>query len=179
MENLVLLAYKLGIKNVIFRYLTIFEYKHFDLSVFFKRKVVNEKFDKVLDLSKTLGINVNLPYYFKKYIEPLKACCSPWDYFYVETQGSINKCIFADRHIGYLNEKSFNEIWNGLKYQNLRKNLFFDTPDNVCKRCINYNKNNVNKISSHITYRTQTYNKMLKYIIDNRERYGLEPEDII
>ena len=106
MEKFLLLANKLKIKNVIFRYLTIFEYKHFDLSVFFNKKLVNNKFKRVLDLSKNLGINVNLPYSFKKYNTFIQHCCSPWDYFYVENQGNVNKCIFADTHIGNLNKNS-------------------------------------------------------------------------
>ena len=178
MEKFLLLANKLKIKNVIFRYLTIFEYKHFDLSVFFNKKLVNNKFKRVLDLSKNLGINVNLPYSFKKYNTFIQHCCSPWDYFYVENQGNVNKCIFADTHIGNLNKNSFDKIWNNKKYQMLRENLFLNKPDDVCKKCINYNKNNVNKLSSHITFRPQTYNKMLKYIMDNKEKYKLKLEDI-
>lgn len=178
MEKFLLLANKLKIKNVIFRYLTIFEYKHFDLSVFFNKKLVNNKFKRVLDLSKNLGISVNLPYSFKKYNTFIQHCCSPWDYFYVENQGNVNKCIFADTHIGNLNKSSFYKIWNNKKYQILRENLFLNKPDDVCKKCINYNKNNVNKLSSHITFRPKTYSKMLKYIMDNKEKYKLKLEDI-
>ena len=120
---------------------------------FFNKKLVNSNFKKVLDLSKNLGIHVNLPCSFKKYNSLLQPCCSPWDYFYVENQGNVNKCIFADTHIGNLNKSSFDKIWNNKKY--------------------------VNKLSSHITFRPQTYNKMLKYIIDNKEKYKLKLEEIM
>ncbi|MBO7431777.1 MAG: SPASM domain-containing protein [Elusimicrobia bacterium] len=179
MENFILLADKLNIKNVIFKYMTIFEYKHFDLSVFFNKKLVNKNFAKALKLSKQLGINISLPYSFKRYKNSICSCPSPWDYFYVENQGNVNKCILADSHIGNLNQNSFNEIWNSSKYQKLRKHLFSRKPDNVCKKCINYDKNNVNKLSSHITFRPDTHKKMLNYIIKNRPRYGLKMEDII
>lgn len=178
MENFVLLARKLNIKNVMFKYMTIFEKKHLDLSVFFDKKLVNKNFNKVLKLSKKLGINVALPYAFKKY-DKKSVCPSPWDYFYVENQGNVNKCILADSHIGDLNKNSFNKIWNSLKYQKLRESLFLQKPDNVCKKCINYDRNNVNKLSSHITFRPNTYKKLLNYIIKNRQRYGLKMEDII
>lgn len=179
MENFVLLADKLNIKNVIFKYMTIFEYKHFDLSVFFDKKLVNKNFIKVSKLSKQLGINVVLPVAFKKYKNSLCVCPSPWDYFYVENQGTVNKCILADSHIGNLNKKSFDEIWNSSKYKKLRENLFLKKPDNICKKCINYDKNNVNKLSSHITFRPNTYKKMLNYIIKNRKKYNLKMENII
>ncbi len=178
MEDFILLAKSLNIKNVIFKYMTIFEYKHFDLSVFFNKKLVNKNFNKVLKLSKELGVNIVLPYAFKKYNKK-SVCPSPWDYFYVENQGNVNKCILADRHIGDLNKNSFDEIWNSLKYQKLRENLFLQKPDNVCKKCINYDRNNVNKLSSHITFRPNTYKKLIKYIIKNKQRYGLKMEDII
>ncbi|MBR3628098.1 MAG: radical SAM protein [Elusimicrobia bacterium] len=179
MENFILLAKKLNIKNVIFKYMTIFEYKHFDLSVFFNKKLVNKNFTKISNLSKRLGINVVLPPSFKKYKNSICICPSPWDYFYVENQGNVNKCILADRHIGNLNKNSFNEIWNNSAYQKLRENLFLQKPDKICKKCINYDKNNVNKISSHITFRPDTYKKLLDYIIKNRKKYGLKTEEII
>ncbi|MCR4663027.1 MAG: radical SAM protein [Endomicrobiaceae bacterium] len=179
MENFVILAKKLNIKNVMFKYMTIFEYKHFDLSVFFNKKLVNKTFRKVSKLSEQLEINAVLPLAFKKYKNSVCVCPSPWDYFYVENQGNVNKCILADSHIGNLNKSSFNEIWNSTEYQKLRANLFLQNPDNICKKCINYDKNNVNKLSSHITFRPDTYKKLLNYIIKNKERYGLKTEDII
>ena len=179
MENFVLLSKKLNVKNVTFKYMTIFEYKHFDLSVFFDKKLVNKNFTKVSKLSKQLGINTVLPVAFRKYNNSICACPSPWDYFYIENQGNVNKCILADTHIGSLNESSFNDIWNSLKYQKLRKNLFSNKPDDICKKCMNYDRNNVNKLSSHITFRPKTYKKLLNYIIKNRKQYGLKIEDII
>ncbi len=179
MENFVLLAKKLGIKNVSFKYMTIFEYSHFDLSVFFNRKVVNKNLKKVSKLSKQLNVNTILPCAFKKYNKKTSVCPSPWDYFYVENQGNVNKCILADSHIGNLNKISFGKIWNNSKYRKLRENLFFNKPDDICKKCINYDNNNVNKLSSHITFRPETYKKLLNYIIKNRKKYGLKMEDII
>ena len=179
MSDFVLLAKKLHIKNVIFKYMTIFEKNHFDLSVFFDKKLVNKNFTKVSKLSRELKINVVLPFAFKKYKNSICVCPSPWDYFYVENQGNVNKCILADSHIGNLNKNSFDEIWNSLKYQKLRERLFLKKPDNICKKCMNYNKNNVNKLSSHITFRPNTYKNLLNYIIKNRQKYGLKMEDII
>lgn len=179
MENFVLLAKKLNVKNVTFKYMTIFKQKHFDLSVFFDKKLVNKNFMKVSKLAKQLEINVTLPCSFKKYNKSVCVCPSPWDYFYVENQGNVNKCILADSHIGNLNKISFDEIWNSSKYQKLRENLFLQKPDNICKKCINYDRNNVNKLSSHITFRPNTYKKLLNYIIKNRQQYGLKMEDII
>lgn len=179
MENFVLLAKKLNINNVMFKYMTIFEYKHFDLSVFFNKKLVNKNFNKVSALSKKLNINTILPHAFKKYKKATKTCPSPWDYFYVENQGNVNKCILADNHIGNLNKNTFFDIWNSSKYQKLRQKLYLRKPDDVCKKCINYDSNNVNKLSSHITFRPKTHKKLLNYIIKNSHRYKLQPEDII
>ena len=179
MEEFVLLAKKLNIKNVTFKYMTIFEYSHFSLSVFLNRKLVNKNLKKVERLAKQFEINVFLPCAFKKYNKKTPLCPSPWDYFYVENQGNVNKCILADRHIGNLNKMTFDKIWNSLQYRKLRESLFLNRPDNICKKCISYDNNNVNKISSHITFRPKTYKKLLNYIIKNRKKYGLTMEDII
>ncbi|GAB1401829.1 radical SAM protein [Elusimicrobiota bacterium] len=181
MCDFVRLGAKLKVDAITFRYLTIFDYKDFDLTVYMYKNQTNENINKSLELAKKLGIYINVPQMFSdtgiKQIK--KTCRCPWDYTYIENQGTVNACVFAGKHIGNLTDSNFKDVWNSLKYQKLRKELLTGQPNDICKKCIEYNSNNINKISAHITFRPLTYNKMLKYITDNRKRYGLSLKDIL
>lgn len=181
MCDFIRLADKLKVNNVVFKYLTIFEPRHFDLTVFTDRENANKNISKALQLSKKLGILVQVPNMFfnadnNKINMP---CMQPWNNCYIETQGTVNPCCFADKNIGDLNNTTFSKLWNSKKYQNLRGNIISGTANNVCKKCMEYNPNNVDKISSHISFRNSVHKKMLKYITDNKEKYSVFSKDII
>ncbi|MDD5021733.1 MAG: radical SAM protein [Endomicrobiaceae bacterium] len=181
MLNFVRLASKLNVDAITFRYLTIFDYKDFDLTVFMNKNQANENISKSLELAKKLGIYVNVPQMFlnDKTKQMKKICKCPWDYTYIENQGTVNACVFAGKHIGNLSNSTFEDVWNSLKYKNLREELLNNSPNSICRKCIEYDSNNIDKISSHITFRSLTYQKMLKYITENRKKYGLSMKDVI
>lgn len=175
------LAYKLNVKNIIFKYLTIFNFEHLKLSPFFCKKTTNYNIRKAKILSEKLGISVDFPpiFFHRENKEKDISCMKPWDYCYIENQGTVNMCCYAGKNIGNLEKISFNKLWNSKKYQILREQISLNKPDGICGKCINYNKNNINKISSHITFRPSTYGRILKHITDNKEKYGLKMEEII
>ena len=47
-----------------------------------------------------------------------------------------------------------------------------------CKNCLKYDKNNVNKLMAHITFRAETQKMLLEYILKNNQKYNLKQEDI-
>lgn len=57
--------------------------------------------------------NVNKPAY----------CGNPWTYINIRTNGEILPCCFTQKSLGSLKEKSFEEIWNGPEYQELRRSI--------------------------------------------------------
>lgn len=179
MENFVKLAAKLKVKNVIFKYMTIFNYNHFNLSVFMDRNNANDNILKALKTAKKLGININCPplFFEKNKISPV--CMQPWNNIYIENQGTVNPCCFSGGHIGNLEKMEFSSLWNSKKYQNLRDSIINNKPNEYCKKCINYNLNNINKLSSHITFRKSTHNKLLRFITDNKNVFSLSINDII
>jgi len=181
MCDFVRLGSKLNVDAIIFRYLTIFDYKDFDLTVFMNKNQTNENISQSLELAKKLGIYVNAPQMFldEKAKQMSKICRCPWNYTYIENQGTVNACVFAGKHIGNLNDATFKDVWNSVKYQNLRGELLNSTPNSICKKCMEYDLSNIDRISSHITFRPSTHNKLLKYITDNRTRYGLYIKDIL
>ncbi len=178
-ENLVRLCDKLRVKNLMFKYMTIFDYKHFDLSVFMNKNDSNDNVLKASELAKKYGIYINCPPLFFNKNKSNNICMQPWNNIYIENQGTVNPCCFTGTHIGNLENTEFDKLWNNNKYQKLRYSMLHNTPNEYCKKCINYNANNINKLSSHITFRKKTYNKLLGYIIKNKKRFSLSINDII
>jgi ABC-type proline/glycine betaine transport system substrate-binding protein len=77
-----------------------------------------------------------------------------------------------------LNDSSFEDIWNSGGYFMLREGIVTGNIHTWCKNCLKYDKNNVNKLLSHITFRPETQQKLLKYIFENNKKYNLKKEDI-
>lgn len=178
MCNFVRLADKLKIDAVTFKYLTVFEPKDFDLTVFTDKKKTNDNIDKAAELAKKLGIYINLPQKFFNIKTEPKVCRCPWNYIYVENQGTVNACVFAGRHIGDLNNMSFDQLWNSKEYKKIREELVTGRPNQICAKCIEYNSGNIDKISSHITFRPDTHKKMMEYAKKNMKKFNLTPKDI-
>ena len=121
-------------------------------------------FQEAEELAKNLSIRISLPPKFTNDISLIKhkRCDEPWKYFYVETEGSVLPCCFAGGHIGYLNQDDFSAIWNGKKYQDLRRSLVEGKLNEWCKRCYKNNPLNINDIRSHVTFRSDLKEKVLK-----------------
>lgn len=158
-------------------YITMFETSHVDMSVFWMKEKTNailSEAEKYKD-----GFSVNLPLKFQTYQKSDNvACRDPWEFFYTEVQGSVNPCCLAGNHIGNLNDSSFEDIWNSGGYFMLREGIVTGNIHTWCKNCLKYDKNNVNKLLSHITFRPETQQKLLKYIFENNKKYNLKKEDI-
>ncbi|MGE4385230.1 MAG: radical SAM/SPASM domain-containing protein [Endomicrobiaceae bacterium] len=170
---------ELGTDCVSANYLTMYETSHIDMSVFWIKEKVNAVLAEAETLRDKLAFSVNLPLKFKEYDKSDNIPCrDPWEFFYTEVQGSVNPCCLAGSHIGNLNNSSFEEIWNSDGYAVLRKGIISGNIHTWCKNCLKYDKNNVNKILSHITFRPETQQLLLKYILNNNGKYNLKKEEI-
>jgi radical SAM protein with 4Fe4S-binding SPASM domain len=54
---------------------------------------------------------------------PPKTCGNPWSHVHVKSDGLVYPCCFSDEVMGDLRKQSFDDIWNGPKYQDLRRSL--------------------------------------------------------
>jgi radical SAM protein with 4Fe4S-binding SPASM domain len=54
---------------------------------------------------------------------PPRTCGNPWTHVHVKSDGLVYPCCFSDEVMGDLRTQSFAEIWNGEKYQDLRRSL--------------------------------------------------------
>jgi len=158
-ENLpgfVELAGRLGVDEVFCDYMVIPTAAHLKLSCFFKQETTNRMFDIAKENSSKFNVQLHLPPRFgitdqdKKTYSGFSRCSDLWEYFYVETEGFVTPCCIADKRIGYLNNTSFEEIWNGDAYVRLREALKNGFPKGQCQFCYKFNPANINNLHSHI-----------------------------
>jgi len=167
----------IGADRVTVNYITIFDEKHIEMSPYFLKSKTIEIFEKAEEVAKELEFDIILPPKFGNKDDTNDIHCrDPWEFFYVEVQGSVNPCCFAGNHIGYLNRTDFKTIWNSEGYVRLRKGLIENAPYTWCKYCYKYKPSNVNDIRSHITFRPETQRRILNYIKSNPEKFGVLKE---
>lgn len=69
-------------------------------------------------------------------IVPEISRCIFGDYMFIETNGDVKPCTFSPVVMGSVNEKSLDEIWNGIQNAELIKKIRdFSTRENSCKEC--------------------------------------------
>ena len=108
---------------------------------------------KARDRADELGVETNagilvksLHSYFRKYEPgippepPQRICLLPWFSLYITVDGDVRPCCsFGEGEtlvLGNLFEESFSEIWNGLKYRDLRQRaLDRSLSYTVCRNC--------------------------------------------
>lgn len=159
----------LGVDEVICNYMTVFTPAHLKLSCFFKQKVTNDSFIKAQERARKLNFSLRLPPRFGANGRPksnqairIPACSDPWKYFYVENEGSVLPCCYAGYHVGYLNQTDFGTIWNGANYMYLRRSLTDGPLHDWCRYCFRYRSENVDDIRSHVSFRPDLREKILK-----------------
>jgi MoaA/NifB/PqqE/SkfB family radical SAM enzyme len=180
LPDFVSLAREVGADRVSCSYLTIFQPEQIRLSCFFQQERTNAVFAAAQERADALGMTLILPPRFGKHdvrVGEEPPCFDPWNFFYVETQGSVNPCCFAGDHIGYLDRESFETIWNGPGYIRLRDGLLSGNLFSWCRYCYRYNPNNVNRVLSHVTFRPETQQKILRYLREHKNEYPLSAED--
>lgn len=156
-------AYDFGVDGIVCNYTTIYTPAHLKLSCFFKQEITNRMLKEAEDIAEELRIPITLPPRFDadNYLNEC-ICSDPWKYIYIETEGSVLPCCFAGNHIGYLDKEDFEAIWNGRSYQSLRRSLMEERPNGWCEYCYKNDPSNVNEISSHVSFRPDLQQKILK-----------------
>ena len=155
-------AAKLGVDSVVANYMTVYTPAHLKLSCFFKQKITNRMFSEAEEQAARFGLSLSLPPKFGDNGSNYPRCSEPWKYLYVETEGSILPCCYAGAHIGYLYRDELQEVWNGEIYKNLRRSLVEGKDSGWCKYCYKNKPSNVNDIRSHVSFRPDLQQKILK-----------------
>lgn len=87
----------------------------------------SDQFDEILPFDDSSGLIADAPV-------RLKDCYFPWDVPYFSTDGSVRPCC-AMSPLGDLNTHSFEEIWNGVEYSQLRSMMKSRNPPDECRIC--------------------------------------------
>ncbi|MBL7197189.1 MAG: SPASM domain-containing protein, partial [Candidatus Omnitrophica bacterium] len=155
-------AAKLGVDSVIANYMTVYTPAHLKLSCFFKQKIANRMFSEAEQRAERFSLPLSLPPKFGSNGSKYLRCSEPWKYFYVESEGSITPCCYAGAHVGYLYRDKFEEVWNGEFYKSLRNSLVEGKDFGWCRYCYKNKPSKVNDIRSHVSFRSDLQQKILK-----------------
>ncbi len=63
-------------------------------------------------------------------------CTEPFRTVFVRANGDVRTCCNSPLILGNLNEQSFDEIWNGEAYQNLRRLVYEEPYNQSCLACV-------------------------------------------
>lgn len=152
LPDFIILASKLGVKDVYCDFVSIYKIEQKYLSVFFKKESANSIFDRSMELAKQLNITLNLPWKFNQDHYPEVKCTQPWTQVMINSKGDVLPCcLFGDFGENLFN-KNFVEIWNGEKYRLLRESLI-GNKDVFCKSCLRKKPSSINEFSAHIISR--------------------------
>jgi len=174
-------AAKLGFDGVDCSYLNIYEPRQIQLSCYFEKDKTIEAFKMAEDIALEHDFDLKLPPSFNipETIQEGNCCSDPWKYFYAETQGTVNSCCFANDHMGDLNNDSFEDIWNGKLYQELRNQLSGKlVAHEFCKYCMKNDMRNVNDIRAHISQRKEIRKNIIEYLWGHRHEYKLSEKNL-
>lgn len=72
-------------------------------------------------------------------------CAAPWNHFFVQQDGDVRVCCMVGGEgevLGNINESTWEDIWEGEKFQDLRKRFLEKDSETLkyCKHCTDYDK---------------------------------------
>jgi MoaA/NifB/PqqE/SkfB family radical SAM enzyme len=107
---------------------------------------------------------------FKKY---RKACRDPWIKAVVTATGEVLACCATTHPLGNLNESSFDEIWYGKAFNDLRKAMLSENPPEMCRSCtgIAWQENDPARDAAY--FRSLILPHIDQRLRDHFRRYGL------
>jgi MoaA/NifB/PqqE/SkfB family radical SAM enzyme len=130
------LGAKLGVDIVIARHLEAFTAGMEADSLWHDQAAFNAARPEIAALAETLGITATIPPPFSGVARTGRKVCSvPWHSAVLLGNGDVAACCVPGLVMGNLNETTMEEIWNGLRYQELRATVNSPTPLPPCASC--------------------------------------------
>jgi len=143
-----------GVDIVMVHHLSPHEESQRYQSLAYHRGACNATFDRCRALADELGVDLHIPPNFeigevdynraeagvgrhlKNGVDYAAVPCDlPWTAASIDESGNVMPCCSSQMVLGNLNEQSFDEIWNGPKYQRLRATVNSPKPLHDCKYC--------------------------------------------
>lgn len=140
---------RLGVDEVLVAHLIPMTENQRSQSLVYHKGLANSIFEQGERRAKELGISIQLPPPFpikrmgeedaKDGTSPQwdrRGCDHPWASVSINEKGDVMPCCISDEKMGNLMEASFEKIWNGKKYQKLRKTVNSSNPISFCRHCV-------------------------------------------
>lgn len=150
--------------NIIVYYNYIYRLDQKFLSCYFEQQKTNYVLDKAKDVAESYGISIILPPKFKQQNYPeTHFCIEAWSNMMINFNGDVIPCdVSGDTYENIFN-KSFEEVWNGKYYTELRKSLIKE--NNSCfQNCFRANPSAVNNFRSHIIVRGKSESEIERFL---------------
>jgi radical SAM protein with 4Fe4S-binding SPASM domain len=148
------LGHELGIQEVKGVYLTAFDERMQNESLYGKERELKEVFYKAEQLGSELGIEVKLPYLQGEDIAMNafhKECFTGWRDFFLGSDGYVRSCMSTSKKLFHIDKYSnFDEMWNSDEYQDFRESVNRPQMDKPCRNCYQASYANWNKKSAFI-----------------------------
>lgn len=150
--------------NIIVYYNYIYRLDQKKLSCYFEQQKTNNMLDYAREVAKDCGVSIILPPKFGQLNYPETYFCSEaWSNMMINFNGDIIPCDVSGDTYENIFKKSFDEIWNGKYYTELRKNLKNKT--NSCfQYCFRANPSAVNNFRSHIIVRGKSKEEIEQFL---------------
>jgi len=143
--DLIRMADRLGVDRVIVTHFVPWHERQRRQSLVYHKELSNHMLEKTKQLARELNIRVDLPRPFRiddsqekpdaRERKLAKPCYHPWRSFSINERGDVMPCCATSVVMGNLERSSFSEIWNGRKYQKLRKTVNSSRPLVFCRDC--------------------------------------------
>jgi radical SAM protein with 4Fe4S-binding SPASM domain len=143
--DLIGMAARLEVDRIVVTHFAPWQENQRRQSLVYHKELSNRMLEKAKYLARELDIMVDLPMLFRidniqENPDPLergrvKPCYHPWRSFSVNERGDVIPCCATSVVMGNLERSSFYEIWNGSKYQRLRKTVNSSRPLVFCRDC--------------------------------------------
>ena len=151
---LVELAHDLDIQEIKAVYLTVFEKRLINESLYGGQEKLAEVFSKAEALGDAYGIQIKLPYLQGHDIageKQHKDCFSGWRDFFLGSDGYVRPCMSTPDKLFYVEKYSlFDDMWNASEFQGFRSKVNTSKMSPACSNCYQASYANWNKRNSFI-----------------------------
>lgn len=139
LPDLVRLAASVGIDEVKVVYLTVFEDRLLEESLYGEEELIREVFSEAERVGVEKNVVLKLPHIPGEDIAGdnlHKDCFVPWRDFFLGSDGYVRPCMSTPiKFFKYDKNRDFKEMWNSVEYKKYRANVNGELMDNPCKRC--------------------------------------------
>lgn len=154
LPDLVRLAAEIGIDEVKVVYLTAFDERLAEETLWGCAEQVQEVFDEAVELGNQLGISLKLPYLQGE--DPAgdklhRDCFVAWRDFFLGSDGFVRPCMSTPRKFfAFDTSKDFFLMWNAPEFRIYRTKLNHPDMDEPCRRCYQSSHCNWNRKKSFL-----------------------------